>query len=250
MKRTAVRLNINRVRETIGCGGQDIHFIARVVSEKRPLNNTSRSTCPTPITWSSSNIGDKSIAPTTDYPIPPGRSGDTQSVKSPGDIDYPLSAGLGFLVDNEELREDRTTAKVARRPLRCFGRLRFLRIPFSRRKQSELETSFAAALFFQVARARLQQIIERHQTQKSSRGTCQHRHSRATLFSHAIYDHAEWLVWISLNRAGPHQITDRPTQGCISMPFNSLADIPARHQTDKLSFRVHDREQALLLAMI
>src|ERR1700730_18626141 len=111
MKRTAVRLNINRVRETIGCGGQDIHFIARVVSEKRPLNNTSRSTCPTPITWSSSNIGDKSIAPTTDYPIPQGRSGDTQSVKSPGHIDYPLSAGLGFLVDNEELREDRTTAR-------------------------------------------------------------------------------------------------------------------------------------------
>ena len=37
MKRTAVRLNINRVREIIGCGGQDIHFIARVVSEKRPL---------------------------------------------------------------------------------------------------------------------------------------------------------------------------------------------------------------------
>jgi hypothetical protein len=103
MKRTAVRLNINRVREKIGCGGQDIHFIARVVSEKRPLNNTSRSTCPTPIPWSSSNIGDKSrFALTTDYPIPPGRSRDTQSVKSPGYIDYPLSAGLGlgFLVDN------------------------------------------------------------------------------------------------------------------------------------------------------
>jgi len=114
MKRTAVRLNINRVREIIGCGGQDIHFIARVVSEKRPLNNTSRSTCPTPITWSSSNIGDKSrFALTTDYPIPPGRFGDAQSVKSPGYIDYPLSAGLGlgFLVDNEELREDRTTVR-------------------------------------------------------------------------------------------------------------------------------------------
>src|SRR5260370_27454128 len=60
MKRTVIRLNINRVREIIGCGCKDIHFIARVVSEKRPLNNTSRSTCPTPIAWSSSNIGDKS----------------------------------------------------------------------------------------------------------------------------------------------------------------------------------------------
>ena len=46
----------------------------------------------------------------------------------------------------------------------CFRGLCSLRIPFSRRKQSELETLFAAALFFQVPRARLQQIVERHQT--------------------------------------------------------------------------------------
>ncbi len=56
----------------------------------------------------------------------------------------------------------RCTAEAGNQALRCLRGLRSVGMPSFGRKQSKLENSFAAALFFQVPRARLQQIIERH----------------------------------------------------------------------------------------
>jgi hypothetical protein len=97
---------------------------------------------------------------------------------------------------------------------RRFFRAR--RLP-SGQEKPQLQRAFAPAFFFQMPSSSLKQVIQRNEPQELSRRTIHHRQPRKSFFRHAIYNHAQWFIWIRDDRTRSHKLTKRPPQQRIAV---------------------------------